>query len=199
MKILCIGRNYVDHARELKNEIPDSPLIFMKPATALWEGEKWPMPQFSKDVHYECEWVLRIGKNARNVDGEGALDFVDGMTLGIDFTARDVQSELKKKGHPWELAKAFDGSALVGQWQPFNPKPQQFSFYQGEELLQWGDTDLMIFKLPFLIQHLSQYFTLEPGDMIFTGTPKGVGQVEAGASYAGFLGEKRVLSFGVKA
>jgi len=199
MKILCIGRNYVDHARELKNEIPDRPLIFMKPSTALFEGKKWHMPGFSEDVHYECEWVLRMGKNARNVDEEEALRFVDGMTLGIDFTARDIQSVLKKKGHPWERAKAFDGSAVVGEWQPFNPKPQQFSFYQGEKLLQRGDTDLMIFKLPFLIHHLSQYFTLEPGDLIFTGTPQGVGRVEASASYAGFLGGKSVLSFEVEA
>ncbi len=198
MKILCIGRNYVEHARELKNEIPDSPLVFMKPSTALWKGENWPMPRFSEDVHYECEWVLRMGMTARNLDEAHALDCVDAMTLGIDFTARDLQAKLKKKGHPWELAKAFDGSAMVGNWIPFNGDDQLFSFYRGEQLLQQGNTRLMMFKLPFLIHYLSQYFTLEPGDLIFTGTPKGVGPVKKGASYAGFLGEEKLLSFSIE-
>lgn len=197
MKILCIGRNYVDHARELKNEIPERPLVFMKPSTALSEGENWHMPEFSNEIHYECEWVLRIGKKARNVVESRALDLVDSMTLGIDFTARDLQAELKKKGHPWELAKAFDGSALLGTWVPFLPGPQEFFFYKGEQLLQEGHTDLMMFKLPFLIHYCTQYFTLEPGDLIFTGTPKGVGPVEKGASYTAYLGAEQVLSFQV--
>ncbi len=191
MKIICIGRNYVAHAKELNNQVPSKPLIFMKPETSLFKGEKYRTPKFTVDLHFECEWVLRVGKEARHVAQDQALEYIDGMTLGIDFTARDIQSELKKKGHPWERAKAFDGSALIGEWKDFDDKCRYFKMYKNDALVQDGDINNMIFSPSVLIEEVSRYFTLMPGDMIFTGTPAGVGPVQSGDRLRGELeGEK---------
>jgi 2-keto-4-pentenoate hydratase/2-oxohepta-3-ene-1,7-dioic acid hydratase in catechol pathway len=197
MKIICIGRNYLEHAKELKNEVPGSPLIFMKPETSLMRGNRWEHPTFSKNVHYECEWVVRISKKAKNIDVKIALEHVDAMSLGIDFTARDIQTHLKSKAHPWELAKAFDQSAFVGEMLDFTSDDQNFQLYRNEVLVQNGNTKSMIFSLPYLIQYTSQFFTLNPGDLIFTGTPHGVGQVIRGDQFRALLNEQEVFNLNI--
>lgn len=180
MKIICIGRNYAEHAKELGNEIPVSPVIFMKPDTAVLKGNDFYIPEFSDDVHYELEVVLKISKGGKYILEENAGKYYDEIGLGIDFTARDLQSKLKEKGLPWELAKGFDGSAVVSDFFPkkdFNLENLNFSLNKNKEKVQEGNTSMMIFSSEKIIAFVSQYFTLRVGDLIFTGTPKGVGKV----------------------
>jgi 2-keto-4-pentenoate hydratase/2-oxohepta-3-ene-1,7-dioic acid hydratase in catechol pathway len=192
MKIICIGRNYVAHAKELGNEVPTEPVIFLKPSTAVLPlPGPFVIPSFSSDLHYECEIVLRISKKVSCIDEVEAALAYDAMTVGIDFTARDVQQWLKDKGLPWEKAKAFDQSAIVGEWrfanEYKNKKDIHFCLYKNKELVQQGHTAAMINSFEAIISHVSLYFTLEPGDLIFTGTPAGVGPVEPGDQLEGFL------------
>lgn len=182
MKIICIGRNYAEHAKELGNEIPENPVIFMKPDTSvLKKGSDFYIPEFSNDVHYELEVVLKISKGGKYIQEENAHKHYDEIALGIDFTARDLQSNLKGKGLPWELAKGFDGSAVVSDFYPkekFDLKNLKFQLLKNKETVQDGNTNLMMFSPDQIIAFVSQYFTLRVGDLIFTGTPKGVGKVE---------------------
>lgn len=202
MKIICVGRNYVEHAKELNNPVPDRPVLFMKPSTALLVNSKpFYYPEFSKNIHHELEVVLRVAKNGRHVQPEFAAEYYDALTLGIDFTARDVQDDLKKKGQPWEIAKAFDHSAPVGKFVDKNRVPNgdiHFQLYKNNQLVQDGHTRDLIFDFNYLIVYISQYFTLHTGDYIFTGTPAGVGPVAIGDVLEGYLGGEKILEMEVK-
>ena len=202
MKIICIGRNYVEHANELNNAVPSSPLIFMKPQTAVLQyGQPFYHPEFSKDVHYEGEIVLKICKNGKHIEEKFASKYYDQITYGIDFTARDLQDELKKKGQPWELAKAFDGSAVLGEFVPisdFNTENIDFQTFINEKIVQDGHTRDMIFNFDYIISYASKFFTLKQGDLIFTGTPAGVGAVKIGDKIEGFIEGKKLLTCKVK-
>jgi 2-keto-4-pentenoate hydratase/2-oxohepta-3-ene-1,7-dioic acid hydratase in catechol pathway len=200
MKIICVGRNYAAHARELGNEVPEDPVIFMKPATALLQpGTAFKYPSFTRDLHYEAELVLHIGQPGRNVEAADALQWVDAITVGIDFTARDLQSTLKSKGLPWEKAKAWNQSAVIGQWHPMRSGNIRFGMKKNGEMVQQGDTGLMIFPFEDLLAHISVYFSLEPGDLIFTGTPAGVGPCLAGDVLEGFLEDQSVFTLTIHA
>lgn len=196
MKIFCVGRNYSEHARELNNEIPDAPVIFMKPPTALLKGKDFYIPEFSADIHYECELVYRVCKNGKHISPQFAGKYIDAVTVGIDFTARDVQSRQKQKGLPWEIAKAFDNSAVVGEFvnitELADSEAITFSMNKNSVAVQTGISTEMINPIGELIAYLSGYFTLQQGDLIFTGTPAGVGQVAVGDVLEGYLeGNKR--------
>ena len=202
MKIICIGRNYAEHAKELGNEIPDSPVIFMKPDTAvLKKGSDFYIPEFSNDVHYELEVVLKISKGGKYIQEENADKYYDEIGVGIDFTARDLQSELKAKGLPWELSKGFDGSAVVSEFynkEDFDMKNINFSLMKNKEKVQNGNTSLMIFSPEKIIAFVSQYFTLRVGDLIFTGTPKGVGKVSENDLLEAFLEDQKVFDLRIQ-
>ncbi len=200
MKIFCVGRNYAEHAKELGNALPEAPVIFMKPDTALLApGAKFAYPSFTSDLHYEIELVLRIGKTAKNISAANALSCVDAITVGIDFTARDVQSGLKSKGLPWEKAKAWDNSAIVGEWKPFNGNAGEilFSLTKNGQKAQSGTTQDMIYSFETLLEHISGYFTLSPGDLVYTGTPAGVGPCLPGDTLAGFLGDEKLFELAI--
>ena len=199
MKIVCIGRNYVEHALELKNEVPAEPVFFMKPDTALLQpGRPFYLPSFSSDIHYEAELVIRICKEGKNIQEAFAPRYYDRVTVGIDFTARDVQQRQKEKGLPWEPAKAFDGSAAVGEFLPWKEAADQgdlqFSLSLNGELRQDGSSSLMIFSFDRIISYISNYVTLRKGDLVFTGTPKGVGAVKKGDEITCRMKEKVVLN-----
>ena len=202
MKIICIGRNYAEHAKELGNEVPESPVIFMKPDTAvLKKGSDFYIPEFSNDVHYELEVVLKISKGGKYIQEENADKYYEEIGLGIDFTARDLQSELKGKGLPWELAKGFDGSAVVSEFykkEDFDMKNINFSLKKNKEEVQNGNTSLMIFSPEKIIAFVSQYFTLRVGDLIFTGTPKGVGKVSENDILEAFLEDQKVFDLRIQ-
>ncbi|MBA2423419.1 MAG: fumarylacetoacetate hydrolase family protein [Chitinophagales bacterium] len=210
MKIICVARNYAEHARELKNDIPDKPIIFIKPDTAL-KRKTMPffLPHFSRDVHYETEIVLRISKNGKNIDEKFAHKYFDALTVGIDFTARDLQGELKLKGWPWEIAKGFDGAACVGDFKMTselidldvpegNIRALNFCMYKNKVLAQKGSTKDMIFSYKQIISYISGFFSLLKGDLIFTGTPAGVGPVTYNDHIECFLEDESVLEFDVK-
>jgi len=203
MKIFCIGRNYVDHAKELNNPVPSQPLVFMKPVTAILKaGKPFYYPDFSNDIHYELEVVLKLCKNGKHVEEKYAEAYYDQVGIGIDFTARDVQKKCKEKGHPWEIAKAFNHSALVSDFQPKENLPDlnaiKFELQQNGNTVQKGDTTDLIFPFATLISHLSKYFTLNVGDYIFTGTPAGVGPVQIGDKLEGFLEGKSMFECEIK-
>ena len=207
MKIICIGRNYAAHAKELNNPIPAQPVVFMKPASALLINRKPDyFPEFTKDLHYEAEIVLKIGKNGRHVQPEFALDYIQEIGLGIDFTARDLQLELKAKGQPWELAKGFDGSAVIGDFVSLDTLPglSNIEFYleKNGERVQHGFSKDMLFSFQDIICFVSQYFKLQMGDYIYTGTPAGVGPVVVGDELRGFLmtkdGAKETLACNIR-
>ncbi len=191
MKILCIGRNYVDHAKELNNPVPKKPLVFMKPSTALLVNNKpFYYPEFSKEIHYEVEVVLKICRNGRHIQPAFASKYYEEIGLGIDFTARDIQRQCKEKGHPWEIAKAFDNSAAMSKFvskDQFDPKAMEFGMTKNGEEVQKGNTKDLIFPFDELICYTSQFFKLHVGDFIFTGTPAGVGPVQIGDQLDGFL------------
>ena len=192
MKIICIGRNYSEHARELNNAVPEEPVVFMKPPSALIVGDK-PLyyPEFTTDLHYEGEIVLQIGKNGRYVQPEFADSYISGIGFGIDFTARDLQQKCKTKGLPWEIAKAFDGSAPLSTILPLEKFPDPgavvFELYKNGERVQQGNTRDMLFSFQDILGYVSRFFKLQMGDLIFTGTPAGVGPVAIGDLLEGFL------------
>lgn len=203
MKIICVGRNYAAHAKELGNEIPDEPVIFMKPKSALLQGNSpFYYPDFTNELHYECELVLRINKNGKYIQERQAPNYYNGITVGIDFTARDIQDELKKKGLPWEKAKAFDNSAAVGTFIDITPQLNKrninFSLVKNGELMQSGNSGDLIFGFDNLVSHVSNYFSLNIGDLIFTGTPAGVGECVVGDEIDCFLEKEKLLSIEIK-
>ncbi|MBF01482.1 fumarylacetoacetate hydrolase family protein [Flavobacterium coralii] len=203
MKIICIGRNYADHISELQNERPDAPVIFMKPDTAVVQKQfPFVIPEFSNDVHHEVEVLVKIKKVGKYIDAKFAHKYYDEIGLGIDFTARDLQSELKAKGLPWEKAKAFDGSAVIGDFvdkSEFTSLDNiNFELTNNGTVVQQGNTAQMLWKIDELIAYISQYFTLRTGDIIFTGTPKGVAKVNIDDVLEGYLGEKKMFRIQVK-
>ena len=203
MKIIAVGRNYSDHAKELNNPVPQTPVIFMKPDTALLKDNKdFYYPEFSKDVHYEVELVFRICNEGKHVSPKFAHKYVDAIGLGIDFTARDVQAVHKEKGLPWELAKAFDHSAVIS---PLFPKENfadlkniNFSLQKNGETVQSGNSSDMLFDIDSLIVFVSQYITLRKGDLIYTGTPVGVGPIALGDKFEGFIEDQSVFTCNIK-
>ncbi len=203
MKIICIGRNYVEHAKELGNVVPESPVIFMKPKSALiTPGMNFYYPAFTNELHYECELVFKISKNGKYINGRYAWQYYSEITLGIDFTARDIQTELKKKGLPWEKAKAFDHSAVVGRFIKVGDLVKkggiEFQLFKNGEVVQNGNSDHMIFPIDEILSDASQYFTLNIGDLVFTGTPPGVGETVVGDVFEGYLAGQKLLEFDVK-
>ncbi len=202
MKILCVGRNYSEHAKELGNAVPENPVIFSKPDTALLKnGEPFYIPDFSNDVHHEIELVIKINKVGKKIQEKFARNYFSEIGLGIDFTARDKQNELKSKGLPWELAKAFDGSAPIGNFiniENIDLKNIDFSLQKNGQLVQQGNTSQMIFSFEQIVSFVSQYFTLKVGDLIYTGTPAGVSQVNIGDHLEGFIGNESMLICEVK-
>ena len=199
MKIICIGRNYSEHAKELKNELPDKPIVFIKPQTALLKDNKpFYIPEWSKDLHYETEIVLKISKQGKYVEEKFASKYYSEVTVGIDFTARDLQAQQKAKGLPWEIAKAFDHSAVLGEFRKPKFKNINFSMNLNGVEVQKGNTGDVIFSFEKIIAYASQFFTLQQGDLIFTGTPAGVGPVKIGDRLEGFLEDEKVFDFEVK-
>lgn len=203
MKIFCVGRNYADHAKELNNEVPDEPVIFMKPKSALLQPHTpFYYPEFTNELHYECELVLRISKNGKYIQEKFASKYYDAVSVGIDFTARDIQDELKKKGLPWEKAKAWDNSAVVGKWMLLanikNKKDINFGMNKNKEVVQQGNSKDMIFDFDYLISYISNYFSVNIGDLVFTGTPKGVGEIVVGDEIEAFIEQENLLSLDVK-
>lgn len=202
MKIICIGRNYVDHAKELNNPVPKSPLVFMKPPSALLTDNKaFYHPDFSADIHYELEVVLRIKKNGKAIQPPFASSYYDQIGLGIDFTARDLQDQCKEKGHPWEIAKAFDHSAVISPFvdlDNYDRSAIKFQLYKNGVVVQDGNTADLIFDFDFLISYVSKYFTLQQGDYIFTGTPAGVGPITIGDTLEGYLEGQKILECKIK-
>ncbi len=197
MKIFCIGRNYSEHAKEMNAEVPKNPLFFMKPDTALLKGSDFYYPNFTKDLHYECELVLRISRVGKNIQEQFAHKYYDEIGLGIDFTARDLQSECKKNAWPWELAKSWENSAPIGnEWVPKENLDLQninFQLTKNQEVVQTGNSSDMLFSFDILIAYLSQFNTLKVGDLIYTGTPAGVGPVQIGDHLEGTLNGKKMI------
>jgi 2-keto-4-pentenoate hydratase/2-oxohepta-3-ene-1,7-dioic acid hydratase in catechol pathway len=204
MRIFCVGRNYVEHIQELNNEKPDDPVIFTKPDTAiLRDNAPFYYPDFSTDVHHEVELVLRICKEGKNIEEKFAHKYYDAIGIGIDFTARDLQQKAKTKGLPWDIAKGFNGSApLSNKFIPvgeFNDlKNINFSLKVDDVLRQQGNTSLVLFRFDYIIMYLSRFFTLRTGDLIFTGTPKGVGPVNVGNVLSAYIENEKLLEFEVK-
>lgn len=203
MKIICIGRNYAEHAKEMKSEVPTEPVFFMKPDTAiLKDGEAFYFPEFTKDLHHELEVVLKISKVGKHIEEKYAHKYYDEIALGIDFTARDIQSKCKEKGLPWEKAKAFDHSAPVGDFLKLEKfqsvNALDFELKINGESRQKGNTKDLLFSFDQVIAYVSKFVTLKTGDLIFTGTPEGVGPVKVGDKLEGFLMGEKVLSFEVK-
>ena len=203
MKIICIGRNYLAHIKELDNDLPTEPMFFMKPDTALLPaGEPFPYPDFSKKIHYETELVLRICKTGKAIDEKAASEYYDAITVGVDFTARDLQSQCKAKGHPWEIAKAFDYSAPVGEFKKISELKNREDITFGMKLngkwVQQGHSRDMIFSFDKVVSHVSRFVTLNEGDYIFTGTPQGVGEVHVGDRLELFLEDEYIFDFEVK-
>jgi 2-keto-4-pentenoate hydratase/2-oxohepta-3-ene-1,7-dioic acid hydratase in catechol pathway len=203
MKIFCVGRNYTDHAKELNNEIPDEPVIFMKPKSALLQPHTpFYYPEFTNELHFECELVLRIAKNGKYIQEKFASKYYDAVTAGIDFTARDIQDELKRKGLPWEKAKAWDNSAVIGKWLPLADIKDRhkidFSLHKNKELVQKGNSEEMLFDFDYIVSYISNFFSINIGDLIFTGTPAGVGEVVVGDEIEGFIQEQSMFVLEVK-
>jgi len=203
MKLICIGRNYTEHNIELENENPDEPVVFLKPDTAiLLKKQPFFIPDFSNDVHYEVEILVKINRVGKYIDKKFAHKYYDEIGLGIDFTARDLQAQLKGKGLPWEKAKAFDGAAVIGNWMPVNDIADvnaiEFFLKKNDKIVQKGNTSLMLWKIHEIIEYVSKYFTLKIGDIIFTGTPSGVGKVIANDKLKGFIENKEMFSITVK-
>lgn len=203
MKIICIGRNYVDHINELQNEKPKAPVVFLKPDSAVvLKNNPFIIPPFSTDIHYEVEILVKINKIGKHIDKQFASKYYDEIGLGIDFTARDLQQQQKEKGLPWEIAKAFDGAAVIGNFMPkssFNSLNNiNFSLQQNNKVVQKGNTSLMLWDIDAIIQYVSKYFTLKIGDVIFTGTPAGVGKVNPEDTLTGFIENQEMFSIKVK-
>jgi acylpyruvate hydrolase len=203
MKILAIGRNYSEHAKELNNPVPTEPVVFLKPDTALLrEGKAFYHPDFSNDIHYEVELVVKIGKEGKHISEKFAKNYIEAIGIGIDFTARDIQEKCKQKGLPWEIAKAFDHSAPIGNFIAVSDIEDlgniSFSLQKNNETVQRGNSSDMIFSFEQIISYLSKRFTLKKGDLIFTGTPAGVGKINIGDRYEAFIGSESLLRLEVK-
>ena len=203
MKIICIGRNYVEHAKELNNPLPEVPIFFLKPETALLQkNQPFFYPEFSEDIHYETEIVLKIKKVGKHIQEKFAHTYYDEIGIGIDLTARDLQSNCKKKGLPWEIAKGFDGSAPLGKFinksEFENINDLRFSLNVNGETRQDGNTKDMIFSFDKIIAYVSQFLTLKIGDLIFTGTPEGVGPIKIGDHFEAFIEDKKMLEINIK-
>ncbi|RZT00289.1 fumarylacetoacetate hydrolase family protein [Aquimarina brevivitae] len=203
MKLICIGRNYTEHIEELANERPDQPVVFLKPDTSiLVKKQPFFIPDFSQDVHYEVELLIKINRLGKYIDKKFAHKYYEEIGLGIDFTARDLQSQLKAKGLPWEKAKAFDGAAVIGKWvnkSNFEDVNNiDFSLEKNGQIVQKGNTQFMLWKIDEIIEYVSKYFTLKIGDVIFTGTPAGVGAVKAEDQLKGFIDNQEFFSIKVK-
>lgn len=203
MKIICIGRNYVDHIAELNNERPSEPIVFLKPDTAILPKKTpFTIPEFTNEVHHELEIIVKINKVGKYIDKKFAHKYYDEIGLGIDFTARDIQSTLKEKGLPWEISKAFDGSAVIGDFISKSSLDSlesiKFELTNNQKIVQEGNSNLMIWNIDELISFVSQYFTLKKGDIIFTGTPKGVARVAPNDVLEGFLNDKKLLRLHIR-
>jgi 2-keto-4-pentenoate hydratase/2-oxohepta-3-ene-1,7-dioic acid hydratase in catechol pathway len=203
MKIVCIGRNYVDHVKELGNELSTEPVFFMKPESALLpKNHPFYIPDFTKDLHYECELVLRVSKLGKHISEKFALTYIDEIGIGIDFTARDLQNKCKEKGLPWEIAKSWDFSAPVGKFLPIanfqNLRNINFSLNKNSVVVQQGNSGLMIHSFEKIISYVSHFVTLKQGDYIFTGTPSGVGPVSSGDHLEAFIEHEKCFSLMVK-
>ena len=203
MKLICIGRNYTEHIEELNNEKPTDPVVFLKPDTAiLLKKQPFFIPDFSNDVHYEVEVLVKINRVGKHIDRKFAHKYYKEIGLGIDFTARDLQAKLKAKGLPWEKAKSFDGAAVIGEWIPVdsveNVDNINFSLKMNDFIVQNGNTSHMLWKIDELIEYVSKYFTLKIGDIIFTGTPAGVGKVNINDKLKGYIENKELFSITVK-
>lgn len=202
MKIIGVGRNYVEHIRELNNDIPDEPLIFIKPETALNRTKEFYLPDFSQNVHYEAELVVKINAVGKNIPLQFAGKYYDEIAVGIDFTARDLQNEAMEKGHPWALAKGFDSSAPVSKFLPRSRfgdlKNIRFGLKVNDEVRQSGNSGLMIRNFDYLIHYISRFITLKIGDLIFTGTPAGVGPVKAGDKLKAFIEDEDLLEINIR-
>lgn len=203
MKIICIGRNFADHAKEMNAETPTQPMFFMKPDIALLRpGTPFFYPNFSKDIHYECELVVKIDRVGKNIAEKFAHKYYSEIGLGIDFTARDLQQQCKEKGHPWEIAKSFEGSAAI--CAQFIDKSTldldniTFSLRKNDEIVQEGNSSEMIFTIDQVISYVSQFMTLKKGDLIYTGTPKGVGPIQIGDVLTGAIGEQHMFDLKIK-
>ena len=203
MKIICIGRNYRDHISELNNKITQEPLFFLKPDTAIQpKGHPFFIPDFSNNIHYEVELVIKISKNGKNIDEQFSHKYYEEIGLGIDFTARDIQQECKELGHPWEKAKGFDGSAQISH--KFINKNEldlnniNFKLEKNQKIVQNGNSKDLIYSFDYIISYVSKFYTLRAGDLIYTGTPAGVGKVEIGDKLVGYLNEEKILSVNIK-
>jgi 2-keto-4-pentenoate hydratase/2-oxohepta-3-ene-1,7-dioic acid hydratase in catechol pathway len=203
VKLICIGRNYIEHIKELANEKPTEPVVFLKPDTAiLLKNQPFFIPDFSNDVHHEVEILVKITRVGKYIDKKFAHKYYDEIGLGIDFTARDLQEQLKAKGLPWEKAKAFDGAAVIGNWFPKsnfkNIDDINFSLHKNNVEVQNGNTSHMMWKIDEIIEYVSKYFTLKIGDIIFTGTPAGVSRVEPNDQLRGFIENQEALTLTIK-
>lgn len=203
MKIICIGRNYVDHIEELNNKRPDDPVIFLKPDTAiLLKNHPFVLPEFSSNIQHEIELIIKINRVGKYIDSNFAHKYYDQISVGIDFTARDLQTELKAKGLPWEKAKGFDGSAVIGQWRSKSSFKDlnnlDFKLEKSGDVVQSGNTAHMLYNIDQIIAYVSQFFTLKIGDIIFTGTPAGVSKVNTKDQLCGFLDSEKLFSITVK-
>lgn len=203
MKIICIGRNYTEHAKELNNEVPTEPVIFMKPKNALLPtGKALYYPEFTDDLHYECELVVRVCKNGKYIGEKFAKKYYNEVSVGLDFTARDLQQKQKQKGLPWEIAKAFDGSAAVGNFIPMTPEMQagnlNFQLKLNGNIVQDGNTKDMLFSIDKIVEYASKYFTLNIGDLIYTGTPAGVGAVSVYDKLECYLQGEKLLDMEIR-
>ena len=201
MKIICIGRNYLEHAEEMGKSITKEPIFFLKPDTSLiTKRQPFFLPNFSENIHYEAELVYKIKKVGKSIDPIFSKDYYDKVGLGIDFTARDLQAKCKSNGHPWEIAKSFDQSALVGEhfFDVSSIKDLSFSLLKNGETVQKGNANEMVFNIDQIISYISKFITLKIGDLIFTGTPSGVGSVKIGDNLEGFINEERVFSLNIK-
>ncbi len=203
MKIICIGRNYIDHIKELSNQKPLNPVVFLKPdSSIIAKNQNFIIPSFSNEIHHEVELVIKINKVGKHIDKSFSHKYYDEIGLGIDFTARDIQSNLKEKGHPWEKSKAFDNSCMVGKFLKKEKLEDiskiEFSLIKNNELVQSGRSNDMLWKIDELISYVSQYFTLKIGDLIFTGTPSGVSKVESGDILEGYILTNKMFTLKVK-
>jgi 2-keto-4-pentenoate hydratase/2-oxohepta-3-ene-1,7-dioic acid hydratase in catechol pathway len=203
MKIICVGRNYPEHAREMKSDIPKEPVLFMKPKSALLQREQpFYYPEFTDEMHYECELVLQICKNGKQISPESAHTYYDKITVGIDFTARDLQARQKAAGLPWEIAKSFDNSAVVGNFIPLSgiadKKDINFCLYLNRQIAQQGNSKDMLFAFDDILVYASRFFSLNIGDMVFTGTPAGVGPVQPGDKLEAFIEDDSLLELDIR-
>ena len=201
MKIICIGRNYVDHIDELKHDIPKNPIIFFKPSICKLEGSDFKIPDFSSDIHHEIEIIYKISKSGKNIPISDSINYISGIGLGIDFTARDIQSKFKEKGLPWSISKSFDNSAAISKFKSLDEFKDieniDFSLSKNSTKVQSGNSKLMIFKIEYLIHYISQFISLEENDIIFSGTPKGVDKLKVGDKLEGYIENEKILNINI--